>query len=93
MNEQNDDRVWFAVWCKALVVMSLGWDLAIPIFGGILLGYYLDRWLMTGHVFTVGLLALGTVVSFYNLLRFVRRINRNRERELVWQKKGQENES
>ena len=56
--------------------MSLGWDLAIPIFGGVLLGYALDRWLQTRYIFTMGLLFLGIAISYYNLARFIQRIDR-----------------
>ena len=31
------------IWRDALRAMSLGWDLAVPIFGGVLIGYFLDR--------------------------------------------------
>ena len=56
--------------------MSLGWDLAVPIFGGVLLGYALDRWLQTRYIFTVGLLFMGIAISYYNLARFIQRIDR-----------------
>lgn len=55
---------------------SLGWDLALPIFLGVLLGHYLDRWLETGYIFTVGLLFLGAAVGFFNVWRFGQRIGR-----------------
>lgn len=55
---------------------SLGWDLALPIFLGVLLGHYLDRWLETGYVFTVGLLFLGAASGFYNVWRFGQRVGR-----------------
>jgi ATP synthase protein I len=65
-------------WREALRATSLGWELALPIFGGVLIGYYLDRWLGTGHVLTLGLLFLGVVAGFYNVLRFARKINRDK---------------
>lgn len=58
------------------MAMSLGWDLAVPIFGGVLLGYTLDRWLQTRYIFTVGLLFMGIAISYYNLARFIQRIDR-----------------
>jgi len=58
------------------MAMSLGWDLAVPIFGGVLLGYALDRWLQTRYIFTVGLLFMGIAISYYNLARFIQRIDR-----------------
>jgi len=39
-----------------------------------------DRWLGTGYVFTLGLLALGIVSGYYNLLTFVQRLDRRDRR-------------
>ena len=61
---------------ESLQAMSLGWDLAVPIFGGVLLGYLLDRWLATGYKFTLGLLMLGIGVGYYNVARFIRRVDK-----------------
>ena len=71
-----------AVWREALASTSLGWDLALPIFGGVLLGHLVDRWLGTGYVFTLGLLALGIVSGYYNLLTFVQRLDRRDRRRV-----------
>ena len=79
--KNNEQGVWSAVWREALAATSLGWDLALPIFGGALLGHFLDRWLHTGYVFTMGLLVLGIVTGFYNVARTIRRvIERDRQR-------------
>jgi len=68
--------------------MSLGWDLAVPIFGGVLLGYMLDRWLATGRIFTLSLLILGIGVGYYNVIRFIRRVDsRSAEETMQEQKK------
>ncbi|MGC9332580.1 MAG: AtpZ/AtpI family protein [Anaerolineae bacterium] len=74
--DSEDNNTWSSLWREAMMAMSLGWDLAIPIFGGVLLGYALDRWLHTRYVFTMGLLFLGIGISYYNLARFIRRIDR-----------------
>jgi len=58
-------------WRTALQATTLGWELALPIFGGVLLGYYLDRHWETGHIFTLGLLVVGIAAGFYNVLRRV----------------------
>jgi len=80
-NEKNEvEESWAALWREALAAMSLGWDLAVPIFGGTLLGYYLDRWLDTGHIFTIGLLFLGIAVGFHNVARFIRRLEAHEKR-------------
>jgi len=71
--------------------MSLGWDLAVPIFGGVLLGYQLDRWLATGYMFTLGLLILGIGVGYYNIARFIRRVDR-RSAEEATQEQEQDGE-
>lgn len=58
---------------EGLRAMTLGWELALPIFGGVLLGYYLDRWLGAAPNFTVGLLVGGIGAGFYNIWRFGQR--------------------
>jgi len=75
--------------------MSLGWDLAVPIFGGVLLGYLLDRRLATGYMFTLGLLILGIGVGYYNVARFIRRVDRRSADEAMQEQEQvgeQENE-
>jgi F0F1-type ATP synthase assembly protein I len=57
-------------------ILAIGWDLAIPIFAGVLVGHALDVWLDTSYIFTLGLLTLGVMVSYYNLLRLIRRFRR-----------------
>jgi predicted F0F1-ATPase subunit len=74
-----------AAWRDALAASSLGWELALPIFGGVLLGHLLDRRFDTGYVFTLGLLVLGIGTGFYNLVRSIQRLEA-RERKRVAQK-------
>jgi len=74
MTKKNDQSFWAPLFHEAVAAMSLGWDLAVPIFGGVLLGHFLDRWLGTGYVFTLGLLMLGIAVGYYNVARFIRRM-------------------
>jgi F0F1-type ATP synthase assembly protein I len=60
---------------------SLGWDLALPIAGGVLIGHALDRRLQTGMVWTVALLFLGVVVGYANVMRRLHdEIERDRRR-------------
>ena len=92
MNENNKQEPGGASWQEALRAMSLGWDLALPIFGGVLLGHLLDRWLGTGHIFTLGLLTLGIGVGYYNVVRFVRRIDRKRIDEVTQEEKPNDEE-
>ena len=84
MTKKNDQGFWGPLWREAEVAMSLGWDLAVPIFGGVLLGHLLDGWLGTGYIFTLGLLMLGVAVGYYNVARFIRRVEA-RERQLAAQ--------
>jgi F0F1-type ATP synthase assembly protein I len=58
-------------WFKDFKWTSLGWDLALPIFGGLLLGYYIDRVSATGYRYTLILLGLGVVTGYVNLFRVI----------------------
>jgi predicted F0F1-ATPase subunit len=80
MTKNNDQGFWGPLWREAMVAMSLGWDLAVPIFGGVLLGHLLDRWFGTRYVFTLGLLMLGIATGYYNVARFIQRVEM-RERQ------------
>lgn len=78
MKRQRDDP---SAWGDALRASTLGWELALPIFGGVLLGHFLDRRLGTNYIFTVGLLFMGVVAGFYNLWRYEQRLRaRDRKR-------------
>lgn len=63
------------IWREALRATSLGWDLALPIFGGVLTGYLLDRALSTKYIFTLGFLLLGIGTGFYNVIRAIQRMD------------------
>lgn len=76
MAKKDDREIWSSLWREAVLATTLGWDLALPIVGGTLIGYFLDRWLGTKHIFTLGLLVLGVAISYYNLWRFIRRLDR-----------------
>jgi ATP synthase protein I len=54
-------------WRLVAIMLSLGWNLVLPIVGGALLGSFLDGKADGGFVWTVGLLFTGVVVSLYNL--------------------------
>lgn len=69
MSNRNDRELWRL----ALQATSLGWDLAVPIFGGVLIGYVLDRATSTRYLFTLGLLVIGIGVGFYNVFQSIRR--------------------
>lgn len=46
---------------------TIGWDLAVPIVGGVLLGRYLDELFDKEFTWTLSLLVLGIIVAFNNL--------------------------
>ncbi|MBN1265317.1 MAG: AtpZ/AtpI family protein [Anaerolineales bacterium] len=92
-SEKREARQLQVLWREALRAMSLGWDLAIPIFGGVLLGNMLDRWLGTGHIFTLGLLMLGVMTAYYNLGRVIQRLRKaDRARDNQRKKEKEEHE-
>ncbi len=91
MQKKPETRPWRDFWREALRATTLGWELALPIFGGVLAGYYLDRWLGTGHVFTMGLLMLGIGVGAYNLWRVIQRWDARQKQDAAQPKdEGQE---
>lgn len=47
----------------------IGLAIAIPIFGGALIGNYLDRRFNTGHTFFIILLLFGVIDGFYNMFK------------------------
>jgi F0F1-type ATP synthase assembly protein I len=78
-----------AIWREALRATSLGWDLALPIFAGVLGGYVIDRALGTTYAFTLGLLFLGIATGFYNVIRSIRRMDERCRREAARRSKAE----
>lgn len=54
---------------KGLEYMNMGYYIIIPILLGVFGGLALDSWLKTKPTFTLILLGLGTMASFYNLIK------------------------
>lgn len=54
-------------WRQVASMTSIGWSMALPIAGGVLLGHYLDQRTGSEYVWTVGLLVGGIMIAFYNL--------------------------
>ena len=73
--EENKD-FWSSLWRESIRASVLGWDLALPIFMGVLAGYFLDKWLGTVYIFTIGLLVAGIAIGYYNIGRFIQRLDR-----------------
>lgn len=92
MTKRPDGDEWRAAWRDALAAMSLGWDLAVPIFGGVLLGHLLDRRLGTRYAFTLGLLVLGIGTGFYNVARSIQRVEARERRRASQEDKAGEAE-
>lgn len=87
-----DKGFWGHLWQEALPALSLGWDLAIPIFVGVILGSILDRYLDSRPTFTIGLLLSGIAIGYYNVLRFIRRIEQRDQAEAEAKKQKEEDE-
>ena len=66
MDEKKDKK---KIRLKGIGLTSLGWEIALPIFGGVILGYNLDRLLKTTYVFTLSLLGLGIFIGYYNIYK------------------------
>lgn len=92
MPKKDKRNIWSSAWADALRAMSLGWDFAVPIGGGALLGHFLDQHFQTGYVVTFGLLMLGAMIGFYNVWRKLQyEITRDRYR--AEQEQQEENET
>lgn len=50
---------------------TLGLELALPIFGGVLFGYYLDKVMPTKYLYTMVFLLIGLVVGYYNIYKLI----------------------
>ena len=62
------------IWRESLASISVGWELALPIFGGVILGQLIDRFIGTTYIFTMGLLLFGIASGYYNLAKTIQRI-------------------
>ncbi len=70
MNElQKDQKRGLRI--NNLPLTTLGWELALPIFGGALLGYALDKALQTNYALTLILIIFGIFVGYYNLYKLI----------------------
>ncbi|PLX96596.1 MAG: magnesium transporter [Desulfuromonas sp.] len=60
---------------------SVGISLVAAILIGLAMGYYLDQWLETGHIFTLIMMGFGIVSGFRNVYILTQRELRRQERE------------
>ena len=66
---------------KLVLAVSVSTNLAAPIIGGILLGYFLDEWLHTKPWLILVGTMLGTTGAFLALYRIVNKINQGSDEE------------
>jgi F0F1-type ATP synthase assembly protein I len=90
MFPNNDEHgLWGRLWRDAWMALTLGWELALPIFIGVFAGRLLDRWLGMHPVFTMGLLVAGVAMGYYNIMRFNQKLNQ-REDEVAAEAQGED---
>ncbi len=58
------------IWSDLGSALNLSWEVALPIFLGVLTGYFLDKNLNSPINFTLILLVFGVLLSFYRLINF-----------------------
>ena len=54
---------------KGIGLTTLGWEIALPIFGGVLIGHYLDRLTKNTYMLTLSFLGLGIFIAYYNIYK------------------------
>ncbi|HOR18476.1 MAG TPA: AtpZ/AtpI family protein [Brevefilum sp.] len=54
---------------KGIGLTTLGWEIALPIFGGVLIGHYLDQLTENTYMFTLSFLGLGIFIAYYNIYK------------------------
>ena len=59
---------------KLGLALSVGTVISSNVVGGVLLGYLLDHWLMTGPWLTVAGVILGTAGAFVSVYRIIKRL-------------------
>lgn len=57
---------------NGIALTTLGWELALPIFGGALLGFQIDRNIIgSSYKFTLLLIAAGIIIGYYNIYKYI----------------------
>ena len=56
---------------KDISLTTFGWEIALPIFGGVLFGYHLDQSLPSNYTYTLVFLIVGIVMGYYNLYKLI----------------------
>lgn len=65
--EQLKEKEAESFWYLVAQATTLGWNLVVPIVGGVLLGRYLDDMFGKEFTWTLSLLLMGVAVAFNNL--------------------------
>lgn len=65
------------IWRTALSAINLGWEMALPIFLGVLLGNHLDKITESKYNLTISLLVGGIFISYYNILRYIKKFDQD----------------
>lgn len=77
---KNDKKKNDQIWRAALSAINLGWEMALPIFLGVLLGNYLDKLTDFRFNLTISLLVFGIFISFYNYSRIIKKFDQKNEK-------------
>ena len=67
------------LWRTALSAINLGWEMALPIFLGVLLGNYLDEITESRYNLTISSLLFGIFIGFYNYSRIIKKLTQEDE--------------
>ena len=78
---KNDKKKSDQIWRTALSTINLGWEMALPIFMGVLLGNYLDKLTDNRFNLTISLLFFGIFISFYNYSRIIKKFDQKVEKK------------
>lgn len=75
INEQKMDprsgKRKHALTARDLKASSIGWELALPIVVGPVIGYFIDRRSQTGVTYTLIFLGIGLIAGLSSLIRFI----------------------
>lgn len=67
VKNKNDRKIVL----QGMHLTSIGWELALPIFGGVFLGYQIDLLLEVNYTFTLVFLLLGIFTGYYSLFKYI----------------------
>lgn len=80
MNNNNKNRKE-NIGRLAISAINLGWEMALPIFIGVLLGKYLDGLTNSRFHLTLSLLVGGVFISYYNLAKYIKRFDKKENKD------------